>query len=285
MMEIDASQSKDYQRVEKAIDYIREHLADQPGLARVAEYVGLSPYHFQRLFRRFAGVSPKRFMEFLTVGEAKQLLAQSESVLSVSDRLGLSSPARLHDHFVSIEAVTPGDFKRRGQDLEISYGFGPSPFGEALAATTTRGICALSFVPVGGHESELRALRQSWPAARLRRDDKHARDALDRIFSGGSAETMPLALRGTNFQIRVWNALLQIPTGTLKTYRQVAIQLDAPRSARAVATAIGANPVAFLIPCHRVIRGDGTLGGYRWGESRKAAIIGWEQFQGVWGGR
>jgi AraC family transcriptional regulator of adaptative response/methylated-DNA-[protein]-cysteine methyltransferase len=279
MDRIDVSQSKDYQRVEKAIEFIRQNLSGQPDLARVAAHVGLSPYHFQRLFRRFAGVSPKRFLEFLTVNEAKRLLARSHSVLSAADGLGLSGPARLHDQFVSIEAVTPGDFKRRGLDLQIRYGFGPSPFGEVFLGITPRGICALSFVGPRNRATEMQTLCDAWPAAGCTRDDALVHETLGRVFAPSSAgpAPVPLAVRGTNFQIQVWNALLRIPAGAVSTYSDVARTLGKPRAARPVASAIAANPVGFLIPCHRVIRNDGVLGGYHWGEARKAALIAWEQ--------
>lgn len=272
-------QPDDYRRIEQAIHYIRRHMTAQPDLAEIAAHVGLSPFHFQRMFRRWAGVSPKRFLEYLTVDQAKRLLAQSESVLAASDAVGLSSPARLHDHFVSIEAVTPGDFKRQGLGLGIRYGFSPSPFGEALVARTARGICALSFVEPGAGDAALEALRRAWPAAEFRRDDAGAATTLARVFSarGDRGDRIRLAIRGTNFQVKVWNALLRIPTGAVTTYSHIARSIDAPLAARSVGTAIGANPVAVLIPCHRVIRSDGGLGGYRWGEPRKAAIIGWEQ--------
>ncbi|MEJ2107748.1 MAG: methylated-DNA--[protein]-cysteine S-methyltransferase [Acidiferrobacteraceae bacterium] len=279
MNRIDACQSNDYQRVEKAIDYIRQNLSRQPELAQIAAHVGLSPYHFQRLFRRFAGVSPKRFLEFLTVGEAKRLLARSHSILSAADGVGLSGPARLHDQFVSIEAATPGDFKRHGANLTIRYGFGPSPFGEVLVASTARGICALSFTDVGNRSREIQVLRSAWPLAGFARDDTHARTTAQNLFdtAGSHARPVHLAVQGTNFQIQVWNALLRIPAGALVTYGDIARSIGKPRAARSVASAIGANDVGFLIPCHRVIRSSGVLGEYRWGESRKAAIIAWEQ--------
>lgn len=279
MNRIDACQSKDYQRVEKAIDYIRQNLSRQPDLAQIAAHVGLSPYHFQRLFRRFAGVSPKRFLEFLTVAEAKHLLAHSHSILSAADSVGLSGPARLHDQFVSIEAMTPGDFKRHGANLAIRYGFGPGPFGELLVASTARGICALSFTDAGNRDREVQALRDSWPLAKFTRDDTNARSIARNLFDAAASRSRPvhLAVQGTNFQIQVWNALLRIPAGMVCSYGHVAHTVGRPRAARSVATAIAANPVGFLIPCHRVIRSSGALGEYRWGESRKAAIIAWEQ--------
>lgn len=279
MSRIDACQSKDYQRVEKAIDYIRQHLSQQPDLAQIAAYVGLSPYHFQRLFRRFAGVSPKRFLEFLTVGEAKRLLDHSHSILSAAEGVGLSGPARLHDQFISIEAMTPGDFKRNGANLTIRYGFGPSPFGELLVASTTRGICALSFTDEGNRDCEIQAMRDAWPLAEFARDDTNARDIAETLFSTATARARPLhlAVEGTNFQIQVWNALLRIPAGMVCSYGQVAHTVGRPRAARSVASAIAANPVGYLIPCHRVIRNSGVLGEYRWGKSRKAAIIAWER--------
>jgi len=265
---------QDYPRIEKAIRYIEAHADEQPSLERVADAIGLSPYHFQRLFQRWAGVSPKRFLQYLTAEQAKKLLHQSASVLDAAYGAGLSSPGRLHDLMVAVEAITPGEYKARGLGLEIRYGIHDTPFGPCLLATTARGICALAFI-----DDETRALEelhQQWPGATLVRDEQAGRPLIATIFSPAptSDETpLRLLLRGTNLQIQVWKALLRIPEGNLVSYSALAQSLGLPRSARAVANAVGKNPIAYLIPCHRVLRSTGEIGGYRWGIPRKKAIL------------
>lgn len=267
--------SGDYDRIAAAIEYLRERADQQPQLDEVAEFAGLSPYHFQRLFRRWAGVSPKRFLQYLTVEHAKELLRADQSVLDTAMATGLSSPSRLHDLFVVTEAVTPGEYKRCGEGLELVYGTTDSPFGRCLIAETARGVVAMAF---GAPEESLVSLRRDWSAALLRRDDARAARTAARVFSGAAGdEPLRLLLRGTNFQIRVWRALLEIPFGHVSTYRDVAARVCSPDAARAVGQAVGANSLAYLIPCHRVIRGDGALGGYRWNPDRKAHMLGWEQ--------
>lgn len=269
----------DYDRIEKAIRFIQEHAADQPSLDAVAEHVGLSPCHFQRLFKRWAGVSPKRFLQYLTVERAKELLRASSPVLDAAHEVGLSGPGRLHDLFVSVEAVTPGEFKAFGEGLEIRYGFHSSPFGLCLAALTRRGLCALRFVEEGARGPAVAELRKDWKGAELLEDPESTGAVVERIFSrAGTCAQRPLRLllRGTNFQLRVWEALLRIPEGALVSYRALAGAVGRPKATRAVANAVGANPVAYLIPCHRVLRSSGELGGYRWGTARKGAILGRE---------
>jgi len=279
----------DYSRIEAAIRFIDDNLPEQPGLDAVAASVGLSPFHFQRLFRRWAGVSPKRFLEVLTVAHAKRLLAESRSVLDAALDVGLSSPGRLHDHFVSIEAVTPGEFKTRGAGLAIRYGVHESPFGRALLATTDRGICALSFVGDDGGASEIEALRATWSGARVTRDTAETRAIAAAIFGGPratnsrtrtatrrSADRWPLLVMGTNFQVQVWRALLRIPEGSVVSYEHVGRLASHAGASRAVGSAIGANRIAYLIPCHRVIRSVGATGDYRWGAARKRALLAWE---------
>ncbi len=268
----------DYERVAAAIQFIQQQYPAQPSLEEVASSVGLSPYHFHRLFRRWVGTSPKRFLAHVTVEAAKQLLDDSQSVLDAAYEVGLSGPGRLHDHFVTLEAVTPGEHKRRGEQLNIDYGVHDSPFGRVLLAATERGLCRLAFVGDQPFEPEVEALAQAWPRATLTRSERATGSYAKRIFepaANGGVE-IPLFVRGTNFQIQVWKALLRIPTGSLTTYTEVARAIGRPTAVRAVGGAVGANPIAFLIPCHRVVRKAGDTGGYRWGTLRKQALIAWE---------
>jgi len=268
----------DYDRIAKAIVFINERVASQPTLEEIAAHLHLSPFHFQRLFSRWVGVTPKRYLQILTVERAKQLLTESRPLLEVSDSLGLSSGSRLYDHFVHLEAVTPGQYKQRGRDLSIDYAVHPTPFGKIFIAITPKGICRLGFLDYGKIDEHLAVLRNRWPLAAIEEDGESTQPIVETIFSRSENPDRPLSLyvSGTNFQISVWRALLQIPPGSVVSYTQVAKALDKPRSARAVGTAIGANPVAFLIPCHRVIRQSGQLGGYHWGETRMHAIHAWE---------
>jgi len=266
----------DYQRIAKAIVYLRTHTLDQPSLDDLAAQIGLSPFHFQRLFHRFAGISPKRFLQHLTTQHAKQLLRRSTSVLETSFEVGLSSPGRLHDLLISVEAVTPGEYKSGGENLQIFYGCHPTPFGDCLLATTRRGICRLNFID-DNRQQVIDSLHQDWPQAELRQDDSHTAPLVEQIFARQATEKpLPLLLRGTNFQLQVWQALLQIPPGMVTSYGFLAKRLGQPTASRAVGRAVGQNPIGYLIPCHRVLRGDGELGGYRWGTERKMAILGCE---------
>ena len=271
----------DYERVERAIQYIRQNVDQQPDLTAVAAHIGLSRYHFQRLFQRWAGVTPKRFLEYLTVEQAKALLQQSKSVMDTSLETGLSGPGRLHDQFISIEAVSPGEFKNQGANLKIDYGFHDSPFGEVLLALTARGILAMSFVNSDNRETELARLKSEWCNANFNEESKRSGEIVKRLFSNKNSnrEKLLLSIRGTNFQIKVWNALLSIPLGSVVSYQSVAIKLGRSRAVRAVANAVGANPVAYLIPCHRVLRSSGELSGYRWGADRKRIMLGREWAQ------
>ncbi len=268
----------DYGRIEAAISFIQEHVRSQPGLEEVASHVGLSPFYFQRLFRRWAGISPKRFLEFLTVEYAKQRLELSETILDTSLDLGLSGPARLHDQFVAIEAVTPGEYKRRGQNIEIAYGIYECPFGEMFVAQTRRGVCMLSFLSPGRHETELETLQSIWKNATIYEDRLRTALTMKRIFPRNAVANgrIHLIVHGTNFQINVWRALLRIPEGCAVSYRQLATYLGKPSTTRAVANAVAANPIGYLIPCHRVIRNNGLIGGYRWGSTRKKIMLAWE---------
>ncbi len=268
----------DYERIAAAIQFIERNVPNQPTLAETASELGMSPFHFQRLFQRWAGVSPKRFLQFLTVEYAKQLLRQSKSVLDTTYELGLSGPARLHDHFVSLEAVTPGEYKTLGAGLQIRYGVHPSPFGSMFLAITERGVCWLSFPPDDSVQVELDSLRRFWQGAEFFADENGTAVVSQQIFNREETRDAPLTVlvKGTNFQINVWKALLRIPPGLLCSYDQIALAIGAPSASRAVGNAIAANPVGYLIPCHRVVRKAGTVGDYRWGNIRKRALIAWE---------
>ena len=268
----------DYDRIARAITFIVDRVNCQPTLDEIAAHTHLSPFHFQRLFSRWAGLTPKRFLQVLTVERAKQLLNESKSILEVSDSLGLGSGSRLYDHFVHLESITPGEFKRGGADLSIEHAVHTTPFGDTFIAMTQRGICSLEFLEGKGIDKQLIRLHKKWPHAKFRKSKKKTSTAIKAIFSRKQELDRPLSLvvSGTNFQTNVWKALLQIPPGRVTTYSQVATAIGHPRSARAVGTAIGANPIAFLIPCHRVIQKNGRLGGYHWGETRKHAIHAWE---------
>jgi AraC family transcriptional regulator of adaptative response/methylated-DNA-[protein]-cysteine methyltransferase len=270
----------DYGRIEQAIHYLEQNFREQPDLAAVADYVGLSEYHFQRLFTRWAGISPKRFLQFLTMNYAKQLLAESRSLLDTTYEAGLSSPGRLHDLFITLEAVTPGEYKQKGAGLTIPYGFHQTPFGECLLGMTERGICSLMFVEDGSRASVLNEFSADWPEAELVENEEATRPLIEQIFSSPAKPkerpSLHLFLKGTNFQVQVWRALLQVKPGTAVTYGTLARLAGKPKAVRAVGTAVGHNPIAYLIPCHRVIRQAGGFGDYRWGAARKKAILGWE---------
>jgi AraC family transcriptional regulator of adaptative response/methylated-DNA-[protein]-cysteine methyltransferase len=269
----------DYIRIEKAIRYLEERHLEQPDLDSLAHHLGLSPFHFQRLFKRWCGISPKRFLQFLTTQYAKQLLEESRSLLDVTFESGLSSPGRLHDLFVSVEAVTPGQYKQKGSGLVISYGIHPSPFGDCLIAVTERGVCGLSFLASGGKREALDDLQSRWPGARLVERPEITQPIFDIIFPEdqlGKRRQITLFLSGTNFQLKVWEALLRIPPGFLTSYEDIARLIGRDDAVRAVGSAVGANPISYIIPCHRVIRKIGLFGDYHWGATRKKAIIGYE---------
>ncbi|MCP4202589.1 MAG: methylated-DNA--[protein]-cysteine S-methyltransferase [bacterium] len=268
--------STDYARVERAIGFLAERVEEQPKLAEVANAVGLSGNRTQRLFKRWAGVSPKRFLEFLTVEHAKHLLDRSINVLDTSLAVGLSGPGRLHDHFVKLEAMSPGEYKSGGHGLELVFGVHASPFGRVFLAASGRGICRLAFVD-GSERQEITELSRSWPAAAITRDQAHTGELAGRIFEpSDDASEILVRVSGTNFQLAVWKALLGIPRGSLVSYETVANAAGRPGATRAVGSAVAANPVAYLIPCHRVIRKSGVLGNYRWGVTRKQALVAWE---------
>lgn len=266
-----------YQRIAEAITYIRQNFKSQPSLEEIAEKVNLSPFHFQRLFTEWAGVSPKKFLQYISVEYAKTLLKdKTVTLFDAAMETGLSGTGRLHDLFVTIEGMTPGEYKNGGENLLLSYSFAESPFGLLIIASTAKGICYMAFA--AGPEEALTGLQNQFPGARLqqRAEPQHL-NALH-IFTQNWQEAgrVNLHLKGTDFQLKVWEALLKIPMGGLSTYGQIAGQIGQPAASRAVGTAIGSNPVAFLIPCHRVIQSSGAFGGYMWGPVRKTAIIGWE---------
>ncbi len=271
--------SEDYQRVEQAIAFLEANFRSQPSLKDVADSVGLSEFHFQRTFTRWVGISPKRFLQYLTKEYAKNLLERSENLLDVTYEAGLSSPGRLHDLFVTTEAVTPGEFKNQGEGLEITYGFQASPFGECLLALTDRGICSLAFVEKGDRQQAYDSLQKQWKKAGLNEDPNATRPLIAAIFEREPAQSrqpLSLYLNGTNFQIKVWEALLRIPPGAVVSYEDIAIRIGMPRAVRAVGHAVGQNPIPLIIPCHRVIHKAGDFGYYHYGSARKKAMLGWE---------
>ena len=270
---------EDYVRIAEAIAFMRHNGDRQPSLGAIADHLHLSEYHFQRLFTQWAGISPKRFLQYLTLEYAKSQIAQTKSLLDLSLEVGLSSPGRLHDLFVNLEAITPGEYKAGGAGLHIWYGIHETPFGFALIATTARGICNLYFLGDAAAETAPQLLRQMWTKAELKRDQRRTEGLCDHIFhltATRAKEPLTVVVKGTNFQIQVWKALLNLPFGTMTTYQTLAAAIQKPTAARAIGNAIGKNPIGYLIPCHRVIRESGELGGYRWGLDRKAALLGWE---------
>lgn len=278
--------SEDYHRIARAIAFMRQHHLNQPNLATVAQHIGLSEYHFQRLFTQWAGISPKRFLQYLTVEYAKSKITQTKSLLDLTLDVRLSSPGRLHDLFVNLEAMSPGEFKAGGAGLQIRYGIHDTPFGTSLIATTARGICNLYFLDTTDEQTAAQRLRLEWKNAEIIRDEQATQSLRDLIFNSETfSEQKPLTLlvKGTNFQIQVWRALLKLPFGAIATYQTIAQMVARPTAARAVGNAIGNNPIGYLIPCHRVIRESGELGGYCWGVERKTVMLGWEASRTICG--
>jgi AraC family transcriptional regulator of adaptative response/methylated-DNA-[protein]-cysteine methyltransferase len=265
-----------YELVSDALYWLVEHRQRQPGLSELAAHVGLSPSHLQRTFQAFAGVSPKQFLKFLTKEEALERLRKGASVLDAALDCGLSGTGRLHDLLITTEALTPGEARNAGRGVEIRFGYGVTPFGDALLGWTGRGISFLGFTHCKGRRHALAELRCQWPGAALVASPREAASLLERIFQDGGREPLRVWLRGSPFQLKVWEALMSIAPGTHATYGQLAARLDNPRAGRAVGGAVGRNPVSWLIPCHRVITSAGTLGGYRWGTDTKQALIGYE---------
>jgi AraC family transcriptional regulator, regulatory protein of adaptative response / methylated-DNA-[protein]-cysteine methyltransferase len=266
-----------YNRIAEAIEYLAGNFQDQPDLDQVAKKVHLSPFHFQRLFTEWAGVSPKKFLQFLTIEYAKTVLREKQSnVFDAAFKTGLSGTGRLHDLFIKIEGMTPGEYKNGGAELFINYSFAESPFGKLLVASTDKGVCHMAFADE--EEEALLQLKRKFPNARYKQlVDLIQQNALY-IFTHdwNTLDQVKLHLKGTPFQLKVWETLLKIPVGGLSTYKAIAQQVENPNAMRAVGSAIGQNPVAFIIPCHRVIQSAGTFGNYHWGTTRKTAIIGWE---------
>lgn len=280
-VEASTHDSETYERIAIAIAFMRQNHLNQPDLATVAQQVHLSEYHFQRLFTRWAGISPKRFLQYLTVEYAKSKIAETSNLLDLSVDSGLSSPGRLHDLFVKLEAMSPGEFKAGGMGLQIWYGIHQTPFGECLIATTSRGICNLHFLDTSSQEVAEHSLRLEWSKADIIQDQQATQEICDRVFKPVVSNSKPLVLfvKGTNFQIQVWRALLKVPFGGITTYQSLAEAMGRPTAARSVGNALGRNPVGYLIPCHRVIRESGELGGFRWGLERKTVLLGWEASQ------
>jgi len=270
-----------FDRIADILHWLTEPRAESPGLAEIASEFGMSEFHLQRTFQDFVGVSPKQFLRYLTKEYAKQRLLAGQNVLDTTLDAGLSSPGRLHDLLVSTEAVTPGEARRQGADLTIGVGVGATPFGDALAGWTSRGLCFLGFCQVRGRDFAETELRSQWPRAQWHRDDEEAQRWLQQIFAGIDKRPLRVWLRGSPFQIKVWEALLRIPAGSSCTYGQIAHYLGNDGAARAVGSAVGSNPVSWLIPCHRVITSTATAGGYRWGIPTKLAMIGVEGTRSV----
>jgi AraC family transcriptional regulator of adaptative response/methylated-DNA-[protein]-cysteine methyltransferase len=271
---VTAPRGSDYGRVARALEFLSAHRAEQPALERVARHVGLSPFHFQRLFLKWAGVTPKEYLQALTLEDAKALLERDRAVLTTAIELGLSGPSRLHDLFVSVEKTTPGEFKARGRGLDVAWTVQPTPFGDALFAATERGLARLAFVGEAGAPRELRA---SWPEARFQRADARLRPTVEEVrrrMNGlPPGSRLGLALQGSSLRLKVWQALVAVPAARLVSYGALARAVGEPRAVRPVASCVAENPIAYLIPCHRVIRSDGHLGGYRFGSDRKRALL------------
>lgn len=279
---MDSQENINYDRIADAIAYINMHFKRQPSLEEIAENVHLSPFHFQRMFQEWAGTTPKKFLQYISIEHAKSLLVEKQSSLfDTAFETGLSGTSRLHDLFVNIEGMTPAEYKNGGANLDINYSFDDSLFGNIIIASTSKGICYIAFYDE--ENKALETLQDKFPHAKFQlKKDAFQINALS-IFQNNwdNLKDVKLHLKGTNFQLKVWEALLKIPMGHLSTYGSIASHMGSPKAARAVGTAIGSNPVAFLIPCHRVIQSTGLLGGYMWGPIRKTAIIGWESAQSI----
>jgi AraC family transcriptional regulator, regulatory protein of adaptative response / methylated-DNA-[protein]-cysteine methyltransferase len=281
-MVVSTEQNINYLRIEQAIRYLEENFQNQPELEDVAEKVHLSPFHFQRLFTEWAGISPKRFLQFLTVDFLKMKLEQTKNLVEAAEHAGLSSQSRVYDLFTTLEAVTPQEYKLKGSGLRVEYGFHDTPFGRVLLGATERGICWLSFIQSDEDPKyELERMKAHWHNSLFHKDESITSVFVDQVFAQKDKTTigtkpLHLLVKGTNFQVKVWEALLKIPMGDVTTYQGIAQQIQSPKAMQAVGSAVGSNHIAFLIPCHRVIRKDGILGEYRWSSTRKKSIIGWE---------
>lgn len=273
-------QHVNYRRIEEAIIYLEKNFRKQPELTEVADNVHLSPYHFQKIFTEWAGISPKKFLQYLTVDYLKQKLAESRNLIEAADHAGLSSQSRVYDLFTTLEAVTPNEYKLHGAGLRIHYGIHETPFGHCLIGVTERGICWLSFLQTDADPSrDVEEMKLHWHNSIFHQDQLLTFDYAQKIFgriSGAKTPKLHVLVKGTNFQLKVWEALLKVPMGELTTYQDIAKAIGNPRSMQAVGSAVGSNHIAYLIPCHRVIRKDGVLGEYRWSSVRKKGILGWE---------
>lgn len=269
-----------YERIEQAITYLQENFHRQPELTEVAEKVHISPFHFQRIFSEWAGISPKRFLQFLTAGYLKEKIRETRNLTEAADAAGLSSQSRIYDLFTTLEAVTPQEYKTHGNGLAIDYGFHKTPFGFCLIGVTQRGVCWLSFIQSDKHrQHELDRMKEFWYNSVIQHNPEVSGKYIHTIFhrsEEGAQRKLHLLVKGTNFQVKVWEALLKIPMGKVTTYQHIAEHLQKPKALQAVGSAVGANHIAYLIPCHRVIRKDGILGEYRWHATRKKCIVGWE---------
>jgi len=275
----DSSALEDYRVVQKTLQGISENWREQPSLEELAHSVGLQPIQLQRVFSRWAGITPKQFLQAITIDHARGLLQDSASILEASLEVGLSGPARLHDLFVTHEAMTPGDYKRRGAGVKISWGFHPCPFGLVLLMVTERGLAGLAFADAGEEAKALSDMCERWPAAEFEENQQLTAPYVSRIFEPNKwKQDQPLRVVfiGTDFEIRVWQTLLKIPMGKATTYSEIASNLGNPKASRAVGTAVGKNPLSFVVPCHRVLGAKGNMCGYHWGITRKRAILGWE---------
>jgi AraC family transcriptional regulator of adaptative response/methylated-DNA-[protein]-cysteine methyltransferase len=268
-----------YSQIARAIDYLYEHFRAQPSLEEVAAQVNMSAFHFQRIFTEWAGISPKRFLQFLTTDYLKQKITGFDNLLDAADAAGLSSQSRVYDLFVNLEAVTPQEYKEKGSGILIEYGFHPTPFGDCIIGATGRGICHLSFLQESNKRTAIEELEAGWENASVRENSLSTERMANAIFNrkkGVENDKLSVLVKGTNFQVKVWDALLKVPYGTVSTYQSLAQHIAQPNALQAVGTAVGANPIAYLIPCHRIIRKNLIIGEYHWGAERKKAMLGWE---------
>lgn len=272
--------SINYQRIEQAILYLEQNFQRQPDLDEVAEKVHLSPFHFQRLFTEWAGISPKRFLQFLTVGYLKEKLERSRNLVEAAEDAGLSSQSRVYDLFTTLEAVTPHEYKQHGAGIRVEYGLHETPFGVCLLGLTERGICWLSFLITDEDpRREIDRMKEHWHNSTFHQNQILTAAFVEKIFyrtKNDGVEKLHVFVKGTNFQVKVWEALLRIPVGEVTTYQSIGMSISSPKAMQAVGSAVGSNHIAYLIPCHRVIRKDGQLGEYRWTSARKKSMIGWE---------
>jgi len=273
-----ATNAYQYQQIARAIDYLYVNFRNQPSLEEVAAQVNMSAFHFQRMFTEWAGISPKRFLQFLTTDYLKHRITGFDNLLDAADAAGLSSQSRVYDLFVNLEAVTPQEYKEKGSGIQIEYGFHATPFGECIIGVTGRGICHLSFLQEENRSTAIEELEKAWGNASVRENSRSTELMANAIFhrKPGTQEKLSVLVKGTNFQVKVWNALLEVPYGTVSTYQSIARHIDVPNALQAVGSAVGANPVAYLIPCHRIIRKNLIIGEYHWGTERKKAMLGWE---------